>query len=256
MTTALVTGASSGIGAGFAERFAQLGYALILVARDEQRLKANAERLKEQWHVDVEVLPADLSTDQGTNRVEARLMSEQQPVDVLVNNAGYALGVDVVHSNVDDEERMLRVLTLAPLRLTKAALPGMQQRDRGTIITVASVAGLVSYNSYGAAKAWAIKFSEALSLQLSGTSLRAIALCPGLVRTEFHQRGNVDTSGSPSFMWLTVERVVDECLRDLSRGKTISIPSRRYRIVVGIGTRLPRGLAPRIARNRGIRRRG
>jgi short-subunit dehydrogenase len=132
----------------------------------------------------------------------------------------------------------------------------MQQRDRGTIITVASVAGLVSYNSYGAAKAWAIKFSEALSLQLSGTSLRAIALCPGLVRTEFHQRGNVDTSGSPSFMWLTVERVVDECLRDLSHGKTISIPSRRYRIVVGIGTRLPRGLAPRIARNRGIRRRG
>jgi uncharacterized protein len=255
MTTALVTGASSGIGAEFADRFAQLGYSLILVARDDTRLQAKGADLRTRWRADVEVLASDLSTEEGCTRIEARLADEGRPVDVLVNNAGFTLGLDIVHSDVDDEERMLRVLVRAPLRLTKAALPGMLARDRGSIITVASVAGLVSYSSYGAAKSWGIKFSEALSLQLEGTGVRALALCPGLVHTEFQARGNVDTSGIPGFMWLGADRIITECLRDFARGKTISIPSRRYRVLVGIGARLPTGAAARLARNRGFRRR-
>jgi len=255
MTTALITGASSGIGAGFAERFARLGHHLVLVARDEARLNERAARLRTQEKVDVEVLVADLSTDEGCARVEARLADRAYPVDVLVNNAGFSLGVDIARSAVDDEERMLRVLVRAPLRLTKAALPGMQARDNGTIITVASVAGLISYNSYGAAKAWAVRFSQALSLQFAGTGVKALALCPGLTRTEFHARGNVDASRAPRFLWLSVERVVDECLRDLARGKTVSIPSRRYRVLVGIGRLLPTRLTARMARDRGLLRR-
>jgi short-subunit dehydrogenase len=253
MTTALVTGATSGIGAGFADRYARLGHDLVLVARDEVRLRAKADELRDRWHVEVEVLPADLSVDDECARVEKRLSDVSRPVDVLVNNAGYSLGVDVVESDVEAEAQMLRVLVHAPLRLTKAALPGMLARDRGTIITVASVAGLISYNSYGAAKSWAVKFSQSLSLRLANTGVRAIALCPGLVRTEFHQRSGVDASAAPSFMWLTVDRVVEECLRDLAKGKPVSIPSRRYRILVGIGSRLPSTFTARIARDRGIR---
>ena len=255
MTTALVTGATSGIGAGFADRYARLRHNLVLVARDEARLRAKADELRARWHVEVEVLPADLSLDDGCARVEARLADTSRPIDVLVNNAGYSLGVDIVDSDVDDEDRMLRVLTRAPLRLTKAALPGMLERNRGAIITVSSVAGLISYNSYGAAKAWAVKFSQSLSLRLAGTGVRAIALCPGLVHTEFHQRSGVDASAAPSFMWLTVDRVVDGCLRDLAAGKPVSIPSRRYRVLVGIGSRLPSTFTARMARDRGVRRR-
>lgn len=254
MTTALVTGATSGIGAGFADRYARLGYGLVIVARDEARLRSKADELRSRWHVVVEVLPADLGEDDGCARVEARLADDTAPIDVLVNNAGYSLGADVLESDVEDEDRMLRVLARAPLRLTKAALPGMLARNRGTIITVSSVAGIISYNAYGAAKAWALKFSQALSLRLTNTGVRAIALCPGLVHTEFHQRSGVDASAAPSFMWLTVDRVIDECMRDLAKGKTVSIPSRRYRTLVGIGARLPANFTARIARNRGVRR--
>ncbi len=254
MTIALVTGATSGIGAGFAERYARLGYDLVLVARDEERLRTKADELRDRWRVAVEVLAADLSSDDECARVEARIADAVRPIDVLVNNAGYSLGVDLVDSDVEDEDRMLRVLARAPLRLTKAALPGMLARNRGTIITVSSVAGIISYNTYGAAKAWALKFSQALSLRVAGTGVRAIALCPGLVHTEFHQRSGVDASAAPRFMWLTVDRVIDECLRDLAKGKAVSVPSRRYRLVVGIGAKLPANFTARIARNRGVKR--
>jgi short-subunit dehydrogenase len=254
MTTALVTGASSGIGAGFADRLAQLGYHLVLVARDTDRLEDKATRLRAQWRVDVEVLPADLSTDDGCATVEERLRDERRPVDTLVNNAGFSLGKSVIVSDVDDEDRMLRVLIRAPMRLAKAALPGMLARDRGSIITVSSVAGLVPYDSYGAAKAWAVYFSAALSLHTEGTGIQAIALCPGLVRTEFHERNGIDVASVPKVMWLRVDRVVDECLRDLARGKAICIPSRRYRVLVEIGHRMPGQFAARIARQRGLRR--
>ena len=141
MTTALITGASSGIGAGFADRFARLGHDLVLVARRAERLEAHAARLREQWRVDVEVLPADLGTDSGCAAVESRLAEAARPVDVLVNNAGFGLGIDVLHSTVEQEETLLRVMVRAPMRLTKAALPEMLARDRGVIVNVSSVAG-------------------------------------------------------------------------------------------------------------------
>ena len=253
MTLALVTGASSGIGAGFADRFARLGYDLVLVARDETRLQQRAARLAEQWHVDVEVLRADLGTDDGCAAVERRLADTARPVDVLVNNAGFTPGRDFVESSVDDEEQMLRVLVRTPMRLTRAVLPGMLSRNRGSIVTVASTAGLVPYTTYGAAKAWAIAFSKVVSLQVAETAVRAIALCPGLVHTEFHQRAHIDVSRVPGFMWLEVDRVVDECLRDLARGKHISVPSRRYRLLMFLGRLLPIRFTAAIARRRGFR---
>jgi uncharacterized protein len=248
MSTALITGATSGIGAEFADRYAQLGHGLVLVARNEQRLNAQATRLSATWHVDVEVLRADLSTDDGCAAVEARAADEGRPIDVLVNNAGLGLGADFLHSTIDDEEQLIRVLVRAPMRVTKAVLPGMLARDRGSIITVASVAAYLNHSSYGAAKAWGLRFSETLSLKLAGTGVHAIALCPGLVHTEFHERGNVDVANAPDWMWLDVGHVVDSCLRDLRRGKLVSVPSLRYKVLTGAGRLLPAALVTR-ARN-------
>jgi hypothetical protein len=245
MPTALVTGSSSGIGAAFAKRYAQLGHDLVLVARNAERLRNQATELRARWHVDVEVLPADLGTDDGCAAVETRAADVGRPIDVLVNNAGFTLGADLLHSDVDAEEQLLRVLVRAPMRLTKAALPGMLARDRGSIITVASVAAFVNHSSYGAAKAWAVRFSEALSLNLAGTGVGALALCPGLVRTEFHERGHVDVSRVPDWLWLDVDQVVTECLRDLRRGKAVSIPSLRYKGLTAAGRVLPRGVVAR-----------
>jgi short-subunit dehydrogenase len=240
MPIALVTGSTSGIGAGFARRYAALGHDLVIVARNAERLGEQAAELRTNWHVEVDALPADLGTDEGCATVEARAADERRPIDVLVNNACFALGADFLHSRVEDEEQLLRVMVRAPMRITKAALPGMLARDRGSIITVASVAAFLNHSSYGAAKGWAVRFSEALSLKLSGTGVQAVALCPGLVHTEFHERGKVDVSNAPSWLWLDVDQVVDECLRDLRRGKTISIPSLRYKAIVGVGRYLPR----------------
>jgi len=251
MPIALITGSTSGIGAGFAETYAKLDHNLVLVARDRARLDAQAARLHEQWQVDVEVLVADLGTDAGCAAVEARVAGVDQPIDVLVNNAGFGMGRDFLHSALADEEQVLRVMIRAPMRITKAALPGMQMRDSGTIITVASIAGFLNHSTYGAAKAWAVRFSESLSLQLAGSGVRAIALCPGLVHTEFHERGDVDVSNAPKWMWLDVDQVVDACLDDLRRGKAVSIPSLRYKVIVGAGRLAPATL---VARARNLRR--
>jgi short-subunit dehydrogenase len=253
MSTALVTGASSGIGEQFARRLAAAGYRLVIVARNEAKLAALAEEFTSAWYVDVEVLVADLSTPAGCRLVEVRIADPTAPIDLLVNNAGFSLGTDVVRSDVDDEERMLRVMVRTPMRLSKAALPGMIDRGHGDIITVASVAGLVGHNSYGATKAWAIRFSQAMSVQLAGTGVHAIALCPGLTHTEFHRRGGVDARRAPRWLWLDAETVVDECLRDLRRGRSVSVPTRRYKLLVAIGRRLPTSVVARLAPSRASR---
>ena len=251
MPTALITGSTSGIGAGFATRYAQLSHDLVLVARSEERLQQQATELRAKWHVNVEVLAADLGTDQGCAAVEARAASERQPIDVLINNAGFGLGVDFMHSSLDDEEQLIRVMIRAPMRVTKAALPGMLARDRGTLITVASTAAYLNHSTYGAAKAWAVRFSETLSLKLAGSGVRAIALCPGLVHTEFHERGSVDVSNAPNWLWLDVDQVVGACLDDLRRGKAVSIPTLRYKALTRVGRLLP---AAAVARARTLRR--
>jgi short-subunit dehydrogenase len=251
MSTALITGASSGIGEGFARRLATIGYDVVLVARDVDRLTKLSAELRESWRVEVEVLPADLATDDGCRDVENRVADASNPIDMVINNAGFGLGISVVASDIEAEERMLRVMVRAPMRITKAALPGMLERGRGDLIIVASTAGLVSHNSYGATKAWGIRFSQALSVKLTGTGVRAVALCPGLTRTEFQQRGNIATGRVPGWMWLDVDRVVDDCLRDLQRGKTISVPSKRYKIIVAIGKLLPTSVVSKVT---GLRR--
>jgi short-subunit dehydrogenase len=250
MATALVTGASSGIGECFARRLAARSYALVIVARSEEKLAALALELRAAWQVDVEVLVADLATTEGCGAVETRVAERSRPIDLLINNAGFGLGVDLLHSDVEAEDRLLSVMVRAPMRISKAALPGLIERGHGDIVTVSSVAGLVSRNSYGAAKTWGVRFSQAMSVQLEGTGVQAMALCPGLTHTNFHRRGDVDTGRAPRWLWLDADRVVEDCLRDLRAGKRVSVPSRRYKVLVMIGRLLPVQVVSRLANRR------
>lgn len=230
--TALVTGATSGIGNAFARRFAADGHRLVLVARNARRLAEVATELRERHGTDVEILAVDLCDREQLERVAVRLRDGSPPVDILVNNAGFGLSKPFLRGAPADEERMLDVLVRAVLVLTRAAAPGMAARGRGTIITVSSVAGFLPGGTYSAAKAWATTFTASLGGQLAGTGVTATALCPGFVRTEFQRRAGIDVSFLPGWAWLDADRIVEKCLADVRRGRQVSVPSLRYKAAV------------------------
>lgn len=249
MTTSLITGGTVGIGASFARRLAAEGSDLVLVARDADRLEAVAAQLRERFGVAVEVLPADLATDEGCDAVAARLGATDRPVDMLVNNAGFGLTGQFWELPIEDEERLLRVNVGAVLRLTHAALPGMVARRRGDVLNVSSVSGLLPGLRgaiYGASKAWVTAFSEGLALDLAGTGVRVSAVCPGFTRTEFHQRAGMDMRRIPERMWLRADDVVAVALRDHRRGETVIIPGAQYKTLVAASRLVPRRLVHRI----------
>lgn len=250
--TALVTGATSGLGAAFARRLAASGHDLVLVARDAQRLAAGADDLAAAHGVAVAVLPADLATDEGRGPVEARLADPRRPVDLLVNNAGMTLNRAFVRSDPAAEERLLQLNVHAVMRLTLAALPPMVERGRGAVINVSSASGFAAVmpgSTYPASKAWVTNFTESVGLSVRPLGVRVMALCPGYTRTEFHQRAGVDMSRTPGFLWLDADEVVRAGLRDLGRGRLVSIPDWRYKVAVFGMRHAPRGLLRRAARD-------
>ncbi|MGW2817447.1 SDR family NAD(P)-dependent oxidoreductase [Streptomyces sp. NPDC001415] len=250
MTTVLITGATSGIGAAFTHRFAGFGCSLVLVARDEERLRKTAEELRSRYGVRVETLAADLVDPTQCRLVEERLAAAEDPVDVLVNNAGSGLPAPFPHSPIDDEERMLDLLVRAPLRLTHAAVPGMTARKRGVVLNVSSVAGLLPTGTYGAAKAWLTAFSESLRIDLAPHGVRVLALVPGFTRTEFQKRAGMDVSSLPEWAWLDAEKVVEQALKDLRRRRPVSITGLQYKAYALAVRHVPRTVAARMARSR------
>jgi short-subunit dehydrogenase len=250
MATALVTGASSGIGNAFARRLAQDGHDLVLVARDTARLDRLAEQLGADHGVRVEVLTADLLQRADLDRVSERLRDDERAVDLLVNNAGQAFRGRFVGGDLADEENQVDLLIRAVLVLTHAAVPGMVRRGHGAVITTSSVASFLPGGTYSAAKAWATTFTMSLALELRGTGVTATALCPGYVRTEFHPRAGLDMSKLPGWAWLDADRLVAECLDEVRRGRAVSVPSWRYRVAVAALRHLPLRATSMIGRRR------
>ena len=236
---ALITGATAGLGAEFAAQLARQRCSLVLVARDRDRLETTAARLADEYGITSEVLVADLLSPEGLAAVETRLADTEQPVDVLINNAGFGLITAFDESSIDDEQRHLDLLVGAPMRLTHAALGQMLPRGAGTIINVASVAGYTPRGSYGAAKAWVLSFSRWANVYYRGRGVTVTAVAPGFVRTEFHQRMNARIDNIPRGMWLTAEQVVADALRAAAQGKPVTIPSFRYKVVVWLTRWLP-----------------
>jgi uncharacterized protein len=263
MTTALITGGTAGIGRAFADKFAALGYDLVLVARNQERLDAVAEELRVRpgaegeatadaaapSPVRIETLSADLATVEGRLAVEQRLAEKDRPIDILVNNAGFGLNHSFRDGPIEDEERMLEVQVRAVMRLTHAALPGMVLRGKGSVINVASVAAFLPRGTYSAAKAWVVSFSETVAAELHGTGVRCLALCPGFTHTEFHDRADVDMERMPGWMWLDATEVVDTAIDDLRKGLTVSVPGAQYKLIVGANRLVPRRLSTKLSRS-------
>lgn len=232
--TALVTGASSGLGRAFCERLAAEGTDLVVVARDAARLEALADALRASGGIDVEVLPADLVDRERLQVVADRVADQARPVDLLVNNAGNALRRPFVANDVADEEAMLDLHVRATLVLTHAAVRAMTTRGQGGIINVASVAGWLPAGSYSAHKAWVTVFSQAIASQVARKGVQVMALNPGFVRTEFHERADMDVSGYPDLAWLSAPEVAAQALRALRSGRAVYVPSRRYQAVATV----------------------
>ncbi len=257
MPTALVTGATSGIGAAFARLFARRGLDLVLVARDADRLERMATDLRAGHGVVVDVLPADLVDAGQRARVEQRLADRSRAVDVLVNSAGVPTGRSFLRTRVEDEVSMLELNVVAVMRLAKAAAPGMVERGHGVIINISSVAAYLPSGTYSASKAWVTKFSEVLAVDLGPRGVRVVGLCPGYVRTEFQQRAGISLDKLPGWVWLDADKVAADGWRAVQSGRVVVVSDRKYAAAIAVLRHLPLNAVAaglRLAQRRGLSR--
>lgn len=246
--TALITGASSGLGAEYARQLAERGAQLVLVARDGAALEAVAARIEEDHHPRPEVLSADLLSDEGLSAVVARLSDPERSVDLLVNNAGFGLPLSFEGNDIEAEAGHLKLHNEVPMRLMHAALQGMLARGSGRIINVASVAAFIPRSTYSAVKRWLVVFSQWANGRYASRGVTVTAVCPGYTHTNFHERLGLPPGeeGIPAWMWLDASTVVAASLRDAARGRAVSIPTVRYKILAALARALPPRLTSRL----------
>ena len=245
---AVITGASSGLGAVFARKLAARGYDLLLIARREDRLQSIAREVGEQYHVRAGILAVDLTADAGLASASARIQ-DADDLGLLVNNAGFGNLGYFFNTDPHVQEQMHRLHVLATMRLSHAALSNLLPRAKaGTgIINVSSVAAFAASPqsvSYGATKTWMNRFTEGLAMELAVNSspVTMQALCPGFTLTEFHDTVGMDRKRIPAGWWMTADFVVEESLRAFDRRELFVVPGWRYKLLVGILGLLPAGL--------------
>ena len=253
---ALITGASSGIGQVMARRLALAGTGLVVVARRRDELEKLAGEVTASSGAEVEVIPADLVTDEGVTRVEERLRDAARPVDLLVNNAGFGTAGRFARIDPGRVQDEIRLNVLAVARLTAAALPGMIERGGGSILNVASVAGLQplpGFANYAATKAYVIHLSEALHEEVRGTGVTVTALAPGFTRTNFQARAGHGGRGLPGFVWMQAEPVAAAGLAAAARGDALCVPGFGYQALAALTRPIPRSVVRRVT-GLGLRR--
>ncbi len=238
---ALVTGATSGIGAAFANCLAQKGFDLILHGRRQKKLTERAKNLERTHNISVEIIIAELSQAEEMKKVEERIQSLDR-LDMLINNAGYWTPGAFWEHSPDSLEAMIMVHVIAPVRFIRAALPRMLERHKGDIINVSSMGAyfnMVTVENYGATKAYVVSFTESLHVALMGTGIRVQALAPGFTVTEFHSRLGADFTKDQR-RWMRPEEVVDISLRALEKEQIVCIPGVKRRLLVKFTSALPR----------------
>lgn len=247
---AVITGASSGIGATFARKLASRGYDLLLIARREDRLRALASELADTYHVSADAMTADLTRDDDLERVAERIQTAPQ-LGLLVNNAGFGTLGYFFEIDVHGQEQMHRLHVLATMRLTHAALLNLVPRRTGGIINVSSVAAFMigSQNvSYCATKAWMNSFTQGLATELGAKKSRVKiqALCPGFTLSEFHDTLGMDRSGVPQSLWQSADYVVEQSLLGFEAGKLLVIPGWQYKMTVAAVKLMPAPILRRL----------
>ncbi len=254
--TALITGASAGIGQRFAEILAAQGCHLVLTARRLDRLEMLAETLRQRHGVRVNCFASDLAEHDAVPKLCSALETERLQVDLLINNAGFGVPGAYHQSDWQTQARFLRVMIEAPCELAHRLLPGMRDRRRGAIINVASLAGLVPGSAgstlYGGAKAMLIKFSQSLSLENAAHGIRVSALCPGFTYSEFHDVTGARSlvSKMPRWLWMDAKTVVDQGLKAIERGQVICVPGRVNKFLKFVAKHVPDALALRMVARR------
>ncbi len=229
--TGLISGASAGLGAAYARQLAATGTNLILVARRKDRLEELARELRSRHGVTVEVVPADLSTSEGTALVEGRIAGSPT-LDLLVNNAGFGGRTGFAKGEPADHLSMARVHVEAAVRLTKAAMPGMIDRGRGAVINVSSIAAFSPFSGamYSGTKSFLVMFSQNLQAELRSKGIVVQVLCPGMTHTEFHQVAGIDKTIVPKPFWMTADEVVRISLRRLGHG-VVCVPGWKNKVI-------------------------
>jgi short-subunit dehydrogenase len=246
--TAIVTGASAGIGEAFARTLAARGFDLVIVARDRSRLERLAAELRDAGAVQVDVVAADLTKREDLARVED-VVRHTPTLTLLVNNAGFGTKGPFADSDLEREDEEIRLNVLALVRLTRAALPGLIARRDGAIINVSSVQGFFPsplVATYGATKAFVNSFTESIASEVEGKGIKIQALCPGFTRTEFQVRAGIKSGSIPSAVWMTPQAVAEASLAALDGGDLYCVPGVQYAALLGLEKVIPRAITRKI----------
>jgi short-subunit dehydrogenase len=237
MKLAVITGPTSGIGLAYAQELAREGYELLLVGRNEIKLK----QLQLDLNAKSEIFVADLSVQAEILRVGSHLEGLKQ-IDLLVNNAGFGSSLPFSQNSLAEEIEQMEILMKAVMVLTHATLPKMIKQNSGIILNISSVAAWVPTGTYAAAKSWVTAFTESISAELKGSKVQVTAVAPGFTKTKFFDRSQMKDDDVPKWLWLTPEQVAKESLKDARSGQLISIPGAQYKAISTVTRSLPRPL--------------